>query len=248
MRESESQARVLDRARLSWFRRRLRAWGRENFRHFPWRQTRDPYAILLAEVLLQQTFARKVVPVYSAVLNRYPSAVALVAADEDELRALILPLGLQSRARTLIDLAKALIERHHGEVPSNESELLSLPGVGPYTAGAVRSFAFGQRAAIPDANIVRVMRRFFGLGSPVASPPSSVATGMRTAALQIVPSAEPGAFNYAVLDFAAICCTHYRPACESCPLESRCDTKEFFVAQRMSRNEPVTLTSRSRAR
>lgn len=217
-----SVATILERRGVAWFRLRIRRWFREHARSFPWRDTSDPYSILIAELMLQQTSARKVVPVYQAFLGRYPTAEALAGADELDIKSMIMPLGLQRRAARLIALALALVETHAGTVPRHERALLALPGVGPYTAGAVRSFAYGNRAAIPDTNVVRVLRRFFGLGEPTAPPPSTVPRHLRVAALELVPRAGARDFNLAILDFAALVCTHYAPACSTCPVNERC--------------------------
>lgn len=232
---------MLDREQLQWFREKLRDWAASHRRDFPWRRTGDPYAVLVAEVMLQQTFARKVVPVYTEFMKRYPSPYVLAGVDVAEVERLIRPLGLQSRARTLAAMARSLVERHGGEVPSTEAELLALAGVGYYTAGAVRSFAFHQRAAIPDANVIRVLRRFFGLGAPDARPPSSIALDLRRAALEVVPEDDPRAFNYSILDFAAAHCTHYNPGCPSCPLAAMCASREFFLRQAEARSAKRAL-------
>jgi len=221
----------VDPNRVRWFRQRLRRWHRNHFRTFPWRQTRDPYAVLVAELLLHQTFARKVIPVYQELMREYPDARHLAGAEPGYVEGLLLPLGLKRRSQRLIALANLLVREHEGRVPSDEAGLLALPGVGPYTAGAVCTFAHGRRAAIADTNVVRILKRFFGLGAPESPPPKSVSLAMREAALEIVPRLEPRSFNFALLDFAALVCTHYRPRCATCPVRARCPAAGVFASR-----------------
>lgn len=212
----------------------MRRWHRTNAREFPWRETRDPYAVLVAELMLHQTFARKVVPVYRKFLESYPTVSALAGADPQRVERLMMPLGLQRRGRRIVALAQVLVREHGGQVPGDEDGLLALPGVGPYTAGAVLAFAYERRAAIPDTNVIRLLRRFFGLGPPDARPPSSISAAMRRAALDLVPRRKPRDYNYALLDFASLVCTHYRPRCTSCPVRARCVAWATYYSSRES--------------
>lgn len=202
------------------FRRALYAWAGKHRRDFPWRRSPSPYGVLVAEILLQQTFARKVVPVYTEFMRRYPTPAALAAATHRAISALLHPLGLAYRARLLPRLGREIADRHGGAVPSSRGELLSLPGVGPYTAGAVLAFAFGRPEAVVDTNVVRVLCRFFGLPAPRR-------TGEATRALwefaaRITPRRGARRFYLALLDFAATVCTHYNPKCPDCPLAPSC--------------------------
>jgi A/G-specific adenine glycosylase len=149
------------------FRRRLLTWYRANGRDLPWRRTSDPYHILVSEVMLQQTQVDRVLPKYHEWLERYPSLAALATADEHDVTNTWRPLGYNIRPRRLHAIARESVERYGGELPSDQATLLSFKGIGAYTAGAIRSFAFGQRAAILDTNVARVLFRvFIGRGDP----------------------------------------------------------------------------------
>src|SRR6188768_2429594 len=151
------------------FRRRLLSWYRVNGRSLPWRTTSDPYHILVSEVMLQQTQVDRVLPKYHEWLEKFPSLPALAAADQHDVTETWRPLGYNIRPRRLHAIARESVERYGGELPSDEETLLSFKGIGAYTAGAIRSFAFQQRAAIVDTNVARVLFRIFiGRGDPKA--------------------------------------------------------------------------------
>src|SRR5881397_2272527 len=151
------------------FRRRLLDWYRRYGRDLPWRQTTDPYHILVSEVMLQQTQVDRVLPKYREWLERYPTMEALAAAPEEDVTRTWYPLGYNVRPRRLHAIARESVERYGGSLPSDEPTLRSFKGIGEYTAGAVMSFAFGQRAAILDTNVARVLFRVFvGRGAPKA--------------------------------------------------------------------------------
>src|SRR3954469_10216372 len=143
------------------FRRRLLDWYRANGRDLPWRKTDDPYHILVSEVMLQQTQVDRVLPKYHEWLEKFPSLSALAAADQRDVTDAWRPLGYNIRPRRLHAIARESVERYGGELPSDEATLRSFKGIGEYTAGAVMSFAFGQRAAILDTNVARVLFRVF---------------------------------------------------------------------------------------
>src|SRR5215211_7748373 len=147
--------------RRQWFRRRLLKWYRRNGRDLPWRQTRDPYSILVSEVMLQQTQVDRVLPKYAEWLEKYPTLEALASAPETDVTAAWRPLGYNIRPRRLHAIARESMARYGGQLPSDEDTLRSFKGIGAYTAGAVLSFAFGQRAAILDTNVARVLFRIF---------------------------------------------------------------------------------------
>src|SRR5687768_2072108 len=147
--------------RRQWFRRRLLEWYRRNGRELPWRNTGDPYHILVSEVMLQQTQVDRVLPKYAQWLEKYPTLEALADAPEDDVTHMWRPLGYNIRPRQLHAIAKESVARYGGELPSDEDTLRSFKGIGAYTAGAVLSFAFGQRAAILDTNVARVLFRVF---------------------------------------------------------------------------------------
>jgi A/G-specific adenine glycosylase len=212
------------------FRRAINCWRAKNTRDFPWRRTKDPFKILVAEVLLQATYSGKVVPVYEAITGHYPNAFALSKASAESIQEAMRPLGLTKRGRMLVDIARILVESHDGEVPVEESALQALPGVGPYTSSAIRNFAFDIRGGLADTNVVRLLQRFFGLaGSPelYRGAPSS---SLRRAAKVIVPRVDSRGFNLALIDFGAAVCRLRKPKCEICPLAARCVYRRLKVA------------------
>lgn len=214
---------TLDAEKVEWFRLRLTRWHSHNARAFPWRETTNPFRILIAELLLQATFAAKVVPIYEEFVRRYPTPHLLATASVEEIEEVIRPLGLLSRARVLREIGRALVERYEGRVPREEKDLRALPRVGEYTSGAVLSFGFGVRASIPDTNVIRLLQRFFGLYNPRKSHRGSPPKALRAVALDVVPEGGARELNYAMLDFGALVCTSLRPKCEECPLSMKCE-------------------------
>jgi A/G-specific adenine glycosylase len=202
------------------FRRRLLAWYRANGRDLPWRRTDDPYHILVSEVMLQQTQVDRVLPKYHEWLDRYPSLTALASADEDEVARTWRPLGYNIRPRRLHAIARESVTRYGGELPSDAETLLSFKGIGEYTAGAIRSFAFGQRAAILDTNVARVLFRVF----VARGDPRAHAMRKRLWALSeaLVPRKHVFDFNQGLMDFGATVCTARKPRCETCPMTRSC--------------------------
>ena len=207
------------------FRRRLLAWYRRNARDLPWRRTRDPYHILVSEVMLQQTQVDRVLPKYQQWLEKYPTLQALASAPEQDVTELWRPLGYNIRPRRLHAIARESVARYGGELPGNEETLRSFKGIGAYTAGAVLSFAFGQRAAILDTNVARVLFRVFvGRGNPKAH-----ATRRHLWALSrtLLPARHVFDFNQALMDFGATLCTARKPKCEACPMRPGCAAYPF---------------------
>ena len=205
------------------FQRCVLQWHEANKRDFPWRRTHDPYHILVAEVLLQQTDAPKVLPVYSSFIERFASVEDLAQADPAEVSALLSPLGLRYRAQRLIAIAQHVVHDYGGHVPDSEEMLLRLPGVGRYVARSVCAAAFGQRKGVLDTNIIRILDRCFGIRSSRRRPREDSA--LWDLVNRLVPPrtlAEPAKWNWALLDFAASLCTHYKPACEICVIKFQC--------------------------
>ncbi len=207
-------------ARRQWFRRRLLDWYWKNGRSLPWRETDDPYHILVSEVMLQQTQVDRVLPKYHEWLDRYPSLEALADAPEDDVVRTWYPLGYNIRPRRLQAIARESVEKYGGTLPDDEETLLSFKGIGQYTAGAVMSFAFGKRAAILDTNVARVLFRVFvGKGEP-----KSHAMVKRLWALSraVLPHKHVFDFNQALMDLGATVCTARKPLCDTCPLRRGC--------------------------
>lgn len=197
-------------------------WFEENCRDFPWRHTRDPYVVLLAEKLLQQTAARRVVvDAFQNLVSAYPSTKALADANIGDLEKIFAPLGFHYRAKELKVLANALLERHQGLVPADLGDLKSLPGIGDYAARAVLSFAYGQDVPIVDTNVARFLYRVFAIPGPLPANPARKKSLIELAA-KLVPEGRSREFNLAVLDLCALVCTPSRPKCPACPVQPLC--------------------------
>src|SRR5205823_775886 len=193
-------------------RRALRRWYRAAARDLPWRRTRDPYAIWVSEVMLQQTQVATVRPYYERWMQRFPTVTDLAAAGEEDVLQVWAGLGYYSRARALLRGAREVVARHGGQVPRRTEDLKALPGIGPYTAGAIASIAFGLREPVVDGNVTRVLCRIFGLrGDPNAGQLRSEL--WRLAAL-LVPPRAPGEFNSALMELGATVCRPGKPDCE----------------------------------
>jgi len=207
-------------AARQWFRRRLLAWYRANGRSLPWRETRDPYRILVSEIMLQQTQVDRVLPKYQEWLERYPSFEALAMAAEAEAVETWRPLGYNVRPRRLHAIARESVARFGGTLPGDEETLRSFKGIGAYTAGAVMSFAFGRRAAILDTNVARVLFRIFvARGNPRSH---AMQKHLWTISRTVLPRRHVFDFNQALMDFGATLCTARKPQCLLCPMTSRC--------------------------
>lgn len=207
------------------FRRALLAWYRAHGRELPWRRTSDPYHILVSEMMLQQTQVDRVVPKYHEWLERYPSLDALAAAPEDDAAEAWRPLGYNIRPRRLHAIARESVARYGGSLPSDEETLLSFKGIGAYTAGAIRSFAFGQRAAIVDTNVARVLFRVFvGRGDAKAH---AMRRRLWDVSEALVPRKHVFDFNQGLMDLGATVCTARKPKCPVCPMTKICRSYPF---------------------
>lgn len=198
----------------------LLAWFDRHRRDLPWRQTRDPYCIWVSEVMLQQTQVAKVTPYYQRFLQAYPSVSALAAAPIDEVLRLWEGLGYYARAQQLHRAAAIVLADYGGYLPHTRAELLRLPGIGPYTAGAILSIAFGAAEPAVDTNALRVLVRVFWLfpGTGAAEQEREA----RIAAAAVLSPGRPGDHNQALMDLAAQVCTPTLPSCSDCPLGALC--------------------------
>jgi A/G-specific adenine glycosylase len=201
------------------FQRRVLAWYAVHGRDLPWRKTRDPYAILVSEILSHQTQISRVVPVYELLLERYPTVRAMAGAPLAEVKAITDPLGYKIRGRWLHAVALQVADRADGKFPETLEELRRLPGVGRYTAGALMNFAHHRDAPLLDTNVARLLRRHFGV---------SVSARARTAELwslaaAVNPKGKGHLINQAMMDLGALVCRARSPRCNSCPLARSCD-------------------------
>jgi A/G-specific adenine glycosylase len=196
-----------------------RLWHRQNGRRYPWRETSDPYQILIAELLLQRTRTDVVERTYPRFVATYPTSASLAAADPGDVESLLRPLGFVHRTRRLPELARALLERHAGRVPTTEGELLALPGVGRYVTNAVLTLAYGRRRPLLDPNVIRLLDRALGVGSARARPRDDAA--LWDALADLVPTRHAREFALGLVDLGAVVCVR-RPRCYECPLRPRC--------------------------
>ncbi len=211
---------LTDAERIDAVRGHLLHWFEQNGRDLPWRRTRDPYRILVSEVMLQQTQVDRVIPYYEAFLERFPTAEALADAPTGEVIRLWKGLGYNRRAVNLQRTARAVVEEHGGVWPRDPATLRTLPGIGPYTAGAVACFAFEQDVPFIDTNMRRVLHRlFFGPDMPA---PTATDREIIAIADEAVPPGQGWAWNQALIEFGALLCTARKPACVVCPLQREC--------------------------
>jgi A/G-specific adenine glycosylase len=189
----------------------------------PWRDTTDPYAIWVSETMLQQTQVATVIPYYLRFLARLPTVMALAEAPVDEVLALWAGLGYYSRARNLHAAAGRIVTEHGGRFPSDQDAIRALPGVGPYTAGAILSIAFGRPVPAIDGNVERVLCRLYRIpGAPKRAPARGLIHGR---ARDLVACSDPGSMTQALMELGAVVCTPTSPDCPECPLQDHCVTR-----------------------
>ncbi len=201
-------------------------WYAANRRDLPWRRTRDPYAIWISEVMLQQTQAAAVAPYFERWMALFPTLGSLAAADEQDVLGVWQGLGYYRRCRRLLAGAKWLVE--HG-VPRTAEGWRIVPGVGPYTASAIASIAFGEAASVVDGNVERVFARFTGC----RESGTSLLRSARGWAAENVRAAEPGSWNQALMELGAIVCTSRNPKCDRCPIERRCVARNSWTVEEL---------------
>lgn len=216
----------------------LLAWYDRHRRELPWRaragETPDPYRVWLSEVMLQQTTVVTVGPYYARFLERWPTVEALAAAELDEVLHAWQGLGYYARARNLHRCAKAVAALHGGRFPSSEEGLLTLPGIGGYTAAAVAAIAFGAKATPVDGNIERVVARLFAVETPLpAAKPE-----LKRLAAQLTPETRAGDFAQAMMDLGATVCRPKAPLCLTCPLTRLCAARAQGIAETLPRRSP----------
>jgi A/G-specific adenine glycosylase len=218
-------------ARRRAITRRLLEWYARDRRDLPWRRRRDPYAIWVSEVMLQQTQVATVAPYYERWMQRFPTVRALACADEDAVLGVWQGLGYYSRARRLLAGARTLVGLHGGEVPSTVAELRRVPGIGAYSAGAIASIAYGVQEPAVDGNAARVLGRLeYVVGDPKRA---EVARRLSRIARALVPPDRPGDFNQALMELGATLCTPRQPGCRQCPLEGLCRARHRCRTERI---------------
>lgn len=206
---------MTDAQRIAVLPSQLLHWFAEHGRALPWRLEYDPYAVWIAEVMMQQTQMDRGVVYFERWMQRFPDIASVAAASPDALLMAWEGLGYYSRVRNLQAAAKVLMSQHNGRVPADFAALQALPGIGPYTAGAIASTAFNVPVPCVDGNVVRVLARVFDLDSPVKAEPAK--SRIRELASTLIPHGQARQFNQALMEFGALVCRK-KPLCESCPL------------------------------
>lgn len=219
----------------------LRNWYQQNARDLPWRRTQDGYAVWISEIMLQQTRVAAVIPYYERFMCELPDIDALANVDDDRLHKLWEGLGYYSRARNLKCAAGEIVSRFSGGMPQSYETLLTLPGIGEYTAGAIASIAFGEAVPAVDGNVLRVYARLFGEARDIRDP--AFKKEVRAFLLPLVPQEDPGAFNAALMELGAtVCLPNGQPKCGECPV------REYCIAFREGRTAELPVLSAKKAR
>ncbi len=205
---------------MSGFTKTLLAWHDPAARPMPWKNERDPYKIWLSEIILQQTRVEQGTPYYMRFTAAFPTVEKLAGATENEVFKLWEGLGYYTRARNVHKAAKVIVGKLNGSFPTSYDEILKLPGIGPYTAAAIASFAFDLPHAVLDGNVFRVLSRVFGIETPIGSTDGRQVFTKK--AEELLDKNRPGPFNQAIMDFGATVCSPAKPACSSCPMNGFC--------------------------
>lgn len=205
---------------LRTLRSAILRWYRRNRRDLPWRRSRDPYAIWVSEIMLQQTRVETVIPYYARFLDRFPTVEALASARAEQVAAAWSGLGYYGRARSLHAAAAIVAREHAGRLPEGTDALRALPGIGAYTAAAIASVAHGRVAAAVDGNVIRVLARIAGLRDRRDDP--ALRRAVDELAEDLAKGPSPGDWTQALMELGALVCTPRAPRCESCPAAARC--------------------------
>ena len=213
------------------FTKTILNWSENNLRVFPWRETKEPYLILVAEIMLQRTKAEQVVPIFNSFIKKFPTPNVLAFTKEATIFEYIKPLGLKKRAAGLKQLGEQLLSKYDGKVPATEKELLDIFGVGQYAANAVLCYAFKKDTVTVDANVARVLDRVFTLTHKAIAQKDK---NIHLFAKELIPNLHGKCreFNLGIIDLASLICTPKKPKCSICPVTSICDySKSKFRAQ-----------------
>lgn len=218
------------------FSNTLITWYLENKRDLPWRNTTNPYAIWLSEIMLQQTRVAQGLPYYLSFLKAFPTVFELAQAEEEQVLKLWQGLGYYSRARNLHQTAKHIAFERNGHFPNNFKELLKLKGIGEYTAGAIASFSYNEVVPVVDGNVYRVLSRYYGIETDIAS--TSAKKEFTLLATELIDKNRPALFNQAIMEFGALQCVPKNPECNKCPMNNSCYA--------LSKNKVGTLPVKSK--
>jgi A/G-specific adenine glycosylase len=219
---------MLNARELATFRKQLLNWFRQFQRDLPWRRTRDPYRVWLSEIMLQQTRVAAAIPYYEKFLERFPNIRALADAQEEEVLRLWSGLGYYSRARNLQKAAQQIITKHGGKFPTRLEDALALPGIGNYTAAAIMSIAFGEKHAVLDGNVARVLARLGAIRGDLREPRRWQA--LQETADGLLEKNSSGDWNQAMMELGATLCTPKSPQCLLCPVAQFCEGRKLGIA------------------
>ena len=221
----------------------LMAWYKINKRSFPWRQTTDPYRVWLSEVIMQQTRVAQGTPYYTSFIENFPTIDHLAAAKEQQVLKLWQGLGYYSRARNLHYTAKVIVSEYDSVFPKTFKELLTLKGIGDYTASAISSICFNEPQAVIDGNVYRVLSRYFGKDTPIDAP--YALKEFKILATELMGSESPGEFNQALMEFGALQCTPKNPVCNTCIFQNECTAfNQNLVGKLPLKKNKIKVTNR----
>lgn len=203
----------------------LLQWYQLNKRNLPWRDTNDPYKIWISEIMSQQTRVDTVIPYFNRFIKAYPDVQSLAGADRQEVLKLWEGLGYYSRCRNLYQTANDIVSDFNGTIPSKYEEIISLKGIGPYTAAAILSIAYQKKYAVMDGNVIRVLTRYFGIREDTRN--SHTKKSVQDIADQLIPEDQPGNFNQALMELGALVCKPANPLCDNCPISVHCQAYQM---------------------
>ena len=221
------------------FSRKILEWYGKNQRPLPWRTTRNPYYIWLSEIILQQTRVAQGTSYYHSFVAAFPSVFDLAQATEEQVLKLWQGLGYYSRARNLHKTARLVVDQYDGIFPQRYDQLLTLPGVGPYTAAAIASICFDQEKAVVDGNVFRVLSRYFGIDMPINTTKGQ--KHFSVVAQSLIQGTNPGVYNQAIMEFGALTCKPQSPDCSACPLTDGC----WALQHQQTTHLPVKLPKKA---
>jgi A/G-specific adenine glycosylase len=210
----------MDAIKIEEYRKKVKTWGKRNYRDFPWRRTQDPYKVLLAEIMLHRTQAMQVAKIYGRFIGEYPDVKTLAKVNKSELHKALFSLGLKWRIDLIKDMVEIIVNKYESRIPKDKSELMSLPGISEYIACSVRCFAWNIAEPLRDTNTVRVIGRIYNIDIKDSSRRNSK---FKELAVKLVDPEEPRAYNFALIDLADQLCTKKEePRCDECPLNNLC--------------------------
>jgi A/G-specific adenine glycosylase len=231
---------MLNGRELATFRKQLLGWFRQFRRDLPWRRTKDPYCIWLSEIMLQQTRVAAAIPYYERFLQRFPDVHALAAAPQEEVLRLWSGLGYYSRARNLQKAGQQVVAKHAGQFPRQMDDVLALPGIGNYTAAAILSIAFGEKHAVLDGNVARVLARLGAIHGDLRE--SRRWQELQESANRLLEPKSPGDWNQAMMELGATLCTPKSPQCLLCPVAQFCEGRRLGIAESLPEKQKTRAT------